>query len=220
MHCNNTEEMTAHDYLPSHEVTSLADRTPAPSHNEVLLLLHQASLQRKFAEQRLAAHKERIEELEKLISTDPLTGLLNRRGFESFFKQELGRAYRYNTPGSVLILLDVDGLKKINDTYGHQAGDACLIKVASYLQNKIRSVDAVARIGDNKFAVLLSHTDLERSINCLDEIKRALRGLRAVWQEKVIPVRASLGVSYVPATGTYETACSAADKALCTNKNR
>ncbi len=187
--------------------------------SETLVLLHQANAQVKASELRVAEMNKRIQELESLAATDPVTGLMNRRGFESFFAQELERTRRHNTPGSVLILFDLDKFKEINDTYGHQAGDACLKRVAEYLKKKIRSVDAAARIGGDEFAVLLSHTTPEKSARCINEIRSALDGLQAVWQQRILHVKASLGVKHVTDTSSYETAYHAADKNLYDNKN-
>jgi len=185
---------------------------------ETLMLLQHANARVKLAELRLAEQELRILELESLASTDPLTGLLNRRGFESFFMQELGRTRRHNTFGSVLLLIDLNKFKEINDTYGHQAGDACLKKVAECLQKHIRNVDAAARIGGDEFAVLLSHTDPEKSANCLHQLKRALNSLQVTWQETTLSLSASVGLKHVSDSSSFETAYFAADKALYNDK--
>ena len=145
---------------------------------------------------------------------------LNRRGFENFFTQELERTRRHNTFGSVLILFDLDKFKQINDTYGHQAGDACLKKVAECLLKNIRSVDAAARLGGDEFAVLLSHTDPEKSASCINEIRKALNGLQAVWQETTLHISASIGVKHVSDISSFETAYHAADQALYNDKRQ
>ncbi|MBU6475956.1 MAG: GGDEF domain-containing protein, partial [Alphaproteobacteria bacterium] len=157
-------------------------------HKDALILLQQAHAQVREAEHRLKAQDKKIYELERLAATDPVTGLLNRRGFESFCAQELERTRRHNTPGSVLVLFDLDKFKHINDTYGHQAGDACLKKVADTLGRKIRSVDAAARLGGDEFALLLSHTDPEKSANCLNEIRYVMDSLQLVWEQHMISI--------------------------------
>jgi diguanylate cyclase (GGDEF)-like protein len=187
-------------------------------HGETLILLHHANAMVRQAEQRLAEQEKKIQELESLASTDPLTGLMNRRGFENFFTQELERTRRHNTFGSVLLLIDLDKFKEINDVYGHQAGDACLKKVAECLLKNIRCVDAAARIGGDEFAVLLSHTDPEKSANCVHQIKRAINSLHADWQGIPLQISASVGIKHVSDTGSFETAYHAADKALYNDK--
>lgn len=186
--------------------------------NATLFLLHHANTRVMQAEQRLAEQQKQIQELESLASTDPLTGLLNRRGFEIFFNQELARAQRHNTSGSVMLLIDLDRFKEINDTYGHQAGDACLILVGECLREHIRSVDAAARIGGDEFAVLLSHTDPEKAASCVHELKHALNSLQAAWGDAILSIGASIGIKHVSDTSSYETAYHAADRALYSDK--
>jgi diguanylate cyclase (GGDEF)-like protein len=132
--------------------------------------------------------------------------------------QELARTRRHNTFGSVMLLIDLDKFKEINDTHGHQAGDACLKKVAECLMKNIRNVDAAARIGGDEFAVLLSHTDPEKAANCVHQIRRALGSLQTVWQGVTLHIGASIGLKHVSDTSSFETAYLAADKALYNDK--
>ena len=189
-------------------------------YNETLAELAQANAKVMIAERLLADMQQRISELEGLAATDPVTGLMNRRGFEKFFAQELARTRRHNTPGSVLMLFDLDKFKEINDTHGHQAGDACLKKVGEYLQSRLRAVDGAARIGGDEFAVLLSHTDPEKATNCINEIKNVLNGLHVEWQEKKLSFGASVGVQHVSRESSYEAVCHAADEDLYSNKRQ
>jgi diguanylate cyclase (GGDEF)-like protein len=187
-------------------------------HGEALVLLHYANTRIMLAESLLAEQEQKIKELENLAATDPLTGLMNRRGFENFFTQELARTQRHNTFGSVFLLIDLDKFKQINDTYGHQAGDACLKRVAECLLKNVRSVDAAARIGGDEFAAMLSHTDPEKAANCVHQIKRALNGLQTVWNGVTINISASVGLKHVSDTASFETAYHAADRALYNEK--
>jgi diguanylate cyclase (GGDEF)-like protein len=97
------------------------------------------------------------ERMVSLSFTDPMTGLYNRRFFDKALSQELSRAQRYGRYFSLLII-DIDHFKRVNDTYGHDAGDEILQQIAEILQSNIRSLDVVARIGGEEFAIVLPET--------------------------------------------------------------
>ena len=99
---------------------------------------------------------QRSRELESLANTDPLTGLYNLRYLQQALRQLLGVHKRYDHPFAVL-LLDVDGLKRVNDAYGHGAGDRLLMQVALAVRRSIRAVDTPARLGGDEFCVLALH---------------------------------------------------------------
>lgn len=96
--------------------------------------------------------------LARLATTDPLTGLFNTRVFHDRLRHELKRAARYREPLSLLIM-DLDGLKRVNDQSGHQAGDAALRSVAAAIRRGLREIDLGARIGGDEFAVLAPRTN-------------------------------------------------------------
>ena len=110
--------------------------------------------------------------LAQLATTDPLTGLFNARAFHERLRQELGRAVRYREPLSLLIV-DLDGLKRVNDQYGHEAGDAALRSVATAIRSGLREIDLGARLGGDEFGVLAPRTN-EESVRVLSERLRAL----------------------------------------------
>jgi diguanylate cyclase (GGDEF)-like protein len=115
------------------------------------------------AERPLALQCERIAELERLALTDELTGLLNRRATGA----EVRHALRYEEWG-VLVYMEMDGFKSINNTYGHAAGDEVLRQVVKVLQNNVRDSDPVGRMGGDEFAILLSRTSWEDGLNRAD----------------------------------------------------
>ena len=102
----------------------------------------------------LEASRARISELEARVDIDPLTDVLNRRGFERELKRSLAYVKRYGT-SVALVYLDLDGFKPVNDRHGHAAGDSVLKAVAAALIRNVRASDVVARIGGDEFAVLL-----------------------------------------------------------------
>ncbi len=170
------------------------------------------------AEKRLADQEKRLRQLEDLAATDPLTGLMNRRGFENFFEHELARIRRGNSPGSVLVLVDLDYFKAINDSHSHLAGDACLKLVADHLLKSIRLVDGAARFGGDEFALLLAQTDMEKSQTRVQRIKQALNGMKLDWQGKKLHFGASIGVAAITKECSFATAFRAADAALYDDK--
>jgi GGDEF domain-containing protein len=104
----------------------------------------------------VAQMKARIDELELLADTDTLTPLPNRRAFLRRLDGVIRQAARHNTPAAVLFI-DLDGLKRINDDYGHHAGDKVLQHVAGLLGESLRATDMVARIGGDEFGLILDH---------------------------------------------------------------
>ncbi|MEZ4818599.1 MAG: sensor domain-containing diguanylate cyclase [Bdellovibrionota bacterium] len=157
--------------------------------------------------------------LEKLATTDGLTGLINHRTFQDELGQELQRAKRYNQELS-MILLDLDFFKKINDEYGHPAGDLILKKTAAFLQEQVRTTDLVARYGGEEFAIILPNT------NAKDAQRLANRMIEKVHQQKwqyeniTIPVTFSMGLASFPEHAEEKsTLIEYADQALYHAKN-
>jgi diguanylate cyclase (GGDEF)-like protein len=122
------------------------------------------------AQQIIRAQEKRIHLLEKMALTDELTGLSNRRGFSAAFNRELSLAQRDVKSGGVLVMIDLDGFKEINDKWGHQVGDAYLRVVAQTLQGGIRTSDVVARLGGDEFGVLMPHMDEEAGVKRLEKL--------------------------------------------------
>jgi diguanylate cyclase (GGDEF)-like protein len=154
-----------------------------------------------------------IEDMARVACTDQLTGAYNRRGFEQEFHRTLAAATRYDETG-VLVFVDLDGFKPINDTYGHAAGDQVLIEVTRTLQENIRPQDMVARIGGDEFTVLLTRTDWENGLARAEYLKHLLNTLYVRWNGKNIAVRASLGFQRYSASDDAELLLKKADTAM------
>jgi diguanylate cyclase (GGDEF)-like protein len=146
------------------------------------------------AEQKIKLQEKRIEELQSLSVTDELTSLRNRRGFYEAFLAELDRCDRSQSQGGLLVLVDLDNFKIINDTYGHAAGDACLKLVARTLKDQVRVMDTSARLGGDEFVLLLSNTSKEDATKRAHALAWQLNNLSLAWYGEEIAVRASLGL--------------------------
>jgi diguanylate cyclase (GGDEF)-like protein len=153
--------------------------------------------------------------LARLATTDSLTGLLNARAFDQRLRQEVARAARYGDPLALLIL-DLDGLKRINDQQGHLAGDRALQSVASAIRDALREVDIAARLGGDEFGVLAPRTDGTAALVLGDRVRvlAAERLAAAVGQPFTVSVGAAcLGPTDSP-TGTTSSLMRSADTAL------
>jgi len=116
------------------------------------------------------------EQLVQLSNTDPLTGAFNRRYFHQVIDAELKRSQRYSTP-FVLVMCDIDYFKKINDVFGHEAGDKVLIQLVAYLRERIRSTDVLARWGGEEFMMLLPDTTLTDAVPVVETIRESVENL-------------------------------------------
>jgi diguanylate cyclase (GGDEF)-like protein len=156
--------------------------------------------------------------LKILANLDGLTKLHNRRGFEDYLQQEWERMQRVGAPLSI-IMCDIDFFKNYNDTYGHPAGDRCLIKVGAAMRNAVRrSSDLVARYGGEEFVVVLPHTDAMGAVYVAENIRAAVKDLKVHHNTSAIGefVSMSLGVAtMIPAAGVdISKVIDASDRAL------
>ncbi|MBI1300884.1 MAG: diguanylate cyclase [Alphaproteobacteria bacterium] len=172
------------------------------------------------AEQSILEKETRIKKLESLLTTDELTGLSNRRGFYTSFKGELDRTNRGHNEGGLLIMIDLDEFKSINDTYGHPAGDHALKTVGTFLQSQIRAMDVAARIGGDEFIVLFSNTSISKALQRAQTMGRHLNSLHFYWNDQKIKIKASLGLREYKPGDTIDNIIADADKGLYEDKER
>jgi len=159
---------------------------------------------------------------EKAAITDGLTGVYNRRFFEEMTKKQLTIAKRRNLHLS-LFLIDLDYFKKVNDTYGHTAGDLLLKELGGILSKSIRESDFVARYGGEEFAVVLPEIDTDEAIKKAEYIRTSVetRNFDALVSGKTVKVTLSIGVATFPLHGSnYEELVCAADRALYQAKEK
>lgn len=152
--------------------------------------------------------------LHNIATTDALTGLLNRRAFNSRLSEEFARAKRHKSNLS-LALFDIDFFKKINDTYGHGAGDAILKELGVLISSNVRSCDIAARYGGEEFVLILPETPQIRAYELMDRIRGLVE--KEIFNRKQSPVKVTISIGVAQLDITDESPlgfCERADKAL------
>lgn len=166
-----------------------------------------------------SAHKEsdklrqRIKQERDLAMIDPLTGIPNRFAYNERLAQEVARWKRYHNP-LVLSVWDVDNFKRINDNYGHQAGDKVLTVIAKLLQDKVRETDFAARFGGEEFVLLLPETDMEKASVVAEHIRKSVEACEFHYRGNRVPITISCGLSQFREGDTTEQVFARADAAL------
>jgi len=153
------------------------------------LLVEQALGLVAEAERLIAEQRARIADLERLSVTDEMTGLLNRRGILEHLRREIALARRHGEPG-VVVLCDIDGLKAVNDTLGHAAGDALIRAFAAILRDAVRQSDIVGRLGGDEFALLLARCRADGARSRIEALRE-----RIADDQPVLPFRAWPGAA-------------------------
>ena len=153
-------------------------------------------------------------DLEELSNRDPLTGIYNRRFMETELDKEFKRVRRHGGKLSVLFL-DLDFFKKVNDTYGHQAGDQVLIEVTQRINEIARVTDCLARYGGEEFAIILPETDTSGGLIFANRVRELIEKTPVHYGEHVIALTASLGLSeYYDGLESHDVLLDQSDKAL------
>jgi diguanylate cyclase (GGDEF)-like protein len=186
-----------------------AQRTSSTSRRSAAAAEAKAEIRRLKSELRQAL--SRIEELKASANTDFLLEIPNRRGFERLLNRAISYIQRYRA-GGALIVLDVDRLKPINDTFGHAAGDQVLKAIVAALSRQIRSSDVIGRLGGDEFALLLwnlSETDAHAKAASLEQ---AIDDLSFVFDGKTVTTGASAGVAIL---GPHSEAGRSLEEADC-----
>lgn len=154
-------------------------------------------------------------ELEQLATTDPLTGLLNRREFGRILEEELERSERYHR-SMALLWIDFDHFKEVNDSWGHAAGDRVLCSVTRLLEESVRSVDSVARFGGEEMVIVLPELNVAEALETAERLRKRVREQPVMLDSgHDVPVTISVGVAVYPDHGnTAAELCAAADRAM------
>lgn len=179
------------------------------------------------AEQQVEELNHRLQEMESEVGelrqkvkneryqalVDPLTGIPNRLAYNERMEGEFARWQRYGNPFSFAVW-DVDHFKKINDQYGHQAGDKVLRVVAKLINSSTRTTDFVARFGGEEFVMLLPETELDKALLVADKIREAVATCEFHHGKRPVPITISCGVAQFRTGDTIESAFERADTAL------
>jgi diguanylate cyclase (GGDEF)-like protein len=155
-----------------------------------------------------------IDNLERLASADPLTGLANRRGGEKDISAEISRARRQNTPLSC-VLLDIDHFKEVNDTFGHQAGDYVLREVSALLRRTVRAYDILVRWGGEEFLVVLPGVEHQQALKLAERIRQAIENMPLAG---IGGITASVGVAPLGNDFSFDAMFAVADRRLYSAK--
>ncbi|WP_291328321.1 diguanylate cyclase [Desulfovibrio sp. UCD-KL4C] len=163
--------------------------------------------------------KEAEDSLRKLATTDPLTGLSNRRFFMEKAEEEVEKAKRYNRSLS-LLMLDIDFFKKVNDTYGHDAGDDVLKSLSVAVLEVLRNVDVFGRIGGEEFSILMPDTDIDGAVLAAERIRHKVEKANMQTRSGILTITVSIGAATInKRITTLELLLKAADLGLYAAKD-
>lgn len=159
---------------------------------------------------KVAQLQKRVEQLDRLAHQDTLIDLPNRRGFMRSLERLIARVGRYGDDAAMLFV-DLDGLKMINDTFGHRSGDEALIQVADMLSKGVRRSDVVARIGGDEFGILLENVGDEIAHDTASRLVDLICGSELVHEGEALPLSVAIGVGIIKADDTPEEVIARAD---------
>ncbi len=168
--------------------------------------------------EQVAQLQRRVHQLDQLAHQDTLINLPNRRGFMRTLERFIDRASRYGEP-SAMLFVDLDGLKMINDSFGHQAGDQALIQVAGMLTGGVRKSDLVARIGGDEFGILLAHSQEAAAHETASRLIDLIAGSDFVHDGAVLPLSVAIGVAMISGDDTPEDVMARADEEMYRRKS-
>src|SRR3954464_6524100 len=165
----------------------------------------------------IAQLQERVEQLDHLAHQDSLIDLPNRRGFRRAREGLIARVSRYGDTAAMLFV-DVDGLKAINDSFGHRAGDEALIQVADLLASGVRKSDVCARIGGDEFGILLENADEATAHETAGRLIDMIACCEFLHDGDELPLSVAIGVGLIQADDTAATVMARADEEMYRRK--
>ncbi|MDP9087052.1 MAG: GGDEF domain-containing protein [Pseudomonadota bacterium] len=167
--------------------------------------------------ERVAQLEQRCADLDRLAHCDTLVPLSNRRGFLRQLELTIARFQRYGDPAAVLFI-DLDGLKLLNDGFGHSAGDSALIRVAALLSGGVRQSDCVGRLGGDEFAVLLDRADAASAQETAARLVDTIAAEDFFVEGKPVPLSVAIGFTLIEAGDTPALVLVRADQAMYQGK--
>lgn len=165
----------------------------------------------------IARLEQRVRQLDDLAHMDSLLELPNRRGFLRELDSLIARVSRYGESAAMLFV-DIDGLKRINDSHGHKAGDEALIRVAAMLSHGVRKSDTVARLGGDEFGILLVHTDEQSARETAERLTAEIDSSRMTYEGDSLPLGVAVGVTVIARDDTPDAVIARADRAMYREK--
>ena len=161
----------------------------------------------------VARLEEQVCELDRLAHLDTLVPVFNRRGMLRELEIMIARHERHDTPAAVLFV-DLDGLKMLNDCFGHGGGDAALVYVAKQLLVGVRASDCVARVGGDEFCVLLDHADEASAIDTAERLVNLVAGGDCLFDGQPMPLSVAIGMTLIERRDTPTAVLARADQAM------
>ncbi len=201
---------------PIHGLAGTGEPKAAKPRAGALAMRLAAEVERLAAE--LEASRARIIDLEARVDIDPLTGTLNRRGFERELKRSIAYVKRYGV-SAALIYVDLDEFKPVNDRHGHAAGDAVLRAVAAALARHVRASDVVARIGGDEFVVLLWNVSGPDATAKALALEAAIYATPVRWDNSTLAVGAAAGMTLIGPLDAPAEVLARADAAMYARKS-
>jgi len=158
----------------------------------------------------VARLQQKVDQLDRLAHEDSLVPLPNRRGFMRQLDRLIDRVKRYGD-SAALLFVDLDGLKMINDSFGHPAGDDALLRVSELLQGGVRTSDCVARIGGDEFAILLEHADEQSARETAARLADRVANCGFKREESLLPLSVAIGVAAINPDDSADEVIARAD---------
>lgn len=165
----------------------------------------------------VARLESRCEELDREAHHDALVPVANRRGLVRQLDMLIARRERHNEHAA-LLFVDVDGLKYLNDTFGHAAGDAALIYLAQLMVGAVRQTDLVARLGGDEFAILLDHADEPSAMETANRLVNAVADSDFMHHGQPLPLSVAIGITAIEQGDTAEAVLDRADREMYRDK--